>query len=239
MKTVILLFLILIIGCKKEPASVSEKNSDSNISFDKREPDTENDKAENTSANDIKPISYVQYAISNVPDEIKYQGSVVAMAKWKDKLGENLVFVTETSEKSTEDSRSKELFGYHYVNSRNEEEQLWRIYDFVKDCPVDLTLTYINKSLEITDLDSNGIAESSFLYRMSCKGDVSSDDLKLLMHEGKEKFAIRGLMDMTLNGKPYQKGEMNIDPSFKNAPGVFLVYAKDKWDEYKTDKLGD
>ena len=38
---------------------------------------------------------------------------------------------------------------------------------------------------------------------------MSSDDLKLLMHEGKEKYAIRGLMDITLNGKPFQKGEMN------------------------------
>ncbi len=238
MKIIILLFLIIIIGCRKEPASVSEKNMDSEPNSVDAELSSDKVKAENNTTIDKKPVGYVQYGISEIPGEIKYQGSVISMAKWKDELGENIVFVTETSEKSTEDSRSKEIYGYHYILNDNGAEQLWRIYDFIKDCPVDLTLSYIDKSLEITDLDSNGIAESSFIYRMSCKGDVSSDDMKLIMHEGKEKYAIRGIMEMTLDGKPYQKGEMHMDPSFSNAPEVYSKYSESKWNKFKTDNIG-
>lgn len=239
MKTIILLFLILISGCKKDSAKVSEKNSDAGTASENADHGSDKILAENNSTNDIKPIGYVQYAISAIPGDIKYQGSVIAMAKWKDKLGENILFVTETAERSTEDTRSKELFGYHYIVSDDETKQLWKINDFVNDCPLDLTLRYMDRSLEITDLDNNGIAESSFLYRLACKGDVSSDDMKLLMHEGKEKYAIRGIMDIMLNGRPFQKGEMNIDPSFNNAPEVFKNYSITKWDKYKTDNIGN
>lgn len=239
MKTFILLLLILIAGCKKEPANVSEKIPDKDPAAANSEQVEENSNAENNSVNDQKPIGNVQYAITGIPGEIKYQGTIIAMAKWKDALGDNVVFVTETSEVTSEDSRSKELFGYHYIIDKDGVEQLWKINDFVKDCPLDLTLRYMDRSLEITDLDSNGTAESSFLYRLACKGDVSSDDMKLLMHEGKEKYAIRGIMDITLNGEPFQKGEMNIDPSYKNAPEVFSEYSKARWDKFKTDRIGN
>lgn len=231
--------MIIISGCKKDPASVSEKNGGMESASENAELGTDNIKAENNSENNKKPIGYVQYAISKIPGEIKYQGSVIAMAKWEDKLGENLLFVTETAENSNEDTRSKELYGYHYILNDDGAEQLWRIYDFIKDCPVDLTLSYLDKSLEITDLDSNGIAESTFIYRMGCKGDVSSDDSKLIMHEGKEKYAIRGIMDMTLNGKSYQKGEMNLDPSYNNASVSFKEYSISKWNKFKTDEIGN
>ncbi len=226
-------------GCNKEPADVSEKISGKDSPHVNSENAEKFNKAENDPANDKKPIGYVQYSISKIPGDIQYKGSVTAMAKWEDKLGENLLFVTETAENSNEETRSKELYGYHFILNDEGAVQLWRIYDFIKDCPVDLTLSYMDKSLEITDLDSNGIAESSFIYRMGCKGDVSSDDMKLIMHEGKEKYAIRGIMDMTLNGKLYQKGEMNPDPSYDNVSDSFKEYSISKWNKFRTDEIGN
>ena len=228
-------------GCGKDKAKVSEKLSDPESKTENSGSGSETASetiSEVGSSADKKPIGYVQYTISKIPEEIKYQGTIIAMAKWKDALGDNVVFVTETAETSNEDTRSKELYGYHYILN-DDTGQLWRIYDFVKDCPLDLTLRYMDRSLEVTDLDSNGIGESSFLYRLACKGDVSSDDLKLIMHEGRDKYAIRGIMDIYLNGKLFQKGEMNLDPSYQNAPGKFSEYSVSKWNKFKTDNIGE
>ncbi|MEO8664834.1 MAG: hypothetical protein ABI462_05000 [Ignavibacteria bacterium] len=192
--------------------------------------------SESTSPGDVKNV---EYGIREIPSVISYTGSPVAMVTWEDNSGKNLLFVTVTEEISKGDTRSKELFGYHIITDGSGNRQLWKIYDFVKDCEVDLTLAYIDGSLSITDLDNNGTGESSLMYRMSCKGDVSSDGLKLIMHEGEKKYALRGSMDLVMNGKDFQKGSMKVDPSFNSAPDEFLEFAKEQWDKYKTEKPGE
>jgi hypothetical protein len=103
----------------------------------------------------------------------------------------------------------------------------------VKECEFDLILEYIKNSLSISDINNNGIAESVFLYKMACISDVSPMGYKLLMHEGKEKYAIRGTMLVVLpNIEPYG-GEMKVDQSFDNAPSGFLDYAKRQWKKFQ------
>ncbi|MCX7877980.1 MAG: hypothetical protein N2510_04975, partial [Ignavibacteria bacterium] len=89
----------------------------------------------------------------------------------------------------------------------------------------------INGSLGITDVDNNGTGESTFLYRISCRGDVSPEGLKLIMHEGKNKYAIRGNMLLEFNGEKLG-GEGNPDNAFKNAPEVFLEHAQEMWEKF-------
>jgi len=187
-------------------------------------------------SSDKTGIENLVYDTGKLSDEIKYSGKIVADASWNDKNGENMVIITETPVKEL--SGYKELFGYHYTNNNGETKLLWKINDFIEECPVDITLKYIENSLIITDLNNNGIAESSFLYRMSCKGDVSPDDMKLLMHEGETKYAIRGQMKLTIKGEGTYGGEMKIDPSFDKAPKEFLDHAKDEWNKYREEKVG-
>jgi hypothetical protein len=87
-------------------------------------------------------------------------------------------------------------------------------------------------------MDNNGIAENTFLYKMSCKGDVSPDDMKLIMHEGASKYAVRGSMILEMDGQKYG-GEMKPDASFDKAPQEFLPYAIDQWNKFKTEKLNN
>jgi hypothetical protein len=110
----------------------------------------------------------------------------------------------------------------------------------VKDCPLDLALNYNPNSLTVTDIDENGIAETTFLYRLSCKGDVSPDDLKLIMHQGKDKYALRGTTELKYkaNGKVTKEGgDYKVDASFDKAPKDFLDYAKKQWEKFKTQEL--
>ena len=239
MKTFLFILLAFFqLSCNKDkqtPDTETKKEDNQNTEAKPYEPQNASD--ENSKDNGIKNLTY---EVTKAPDGVKYDGKIVAGAKWEDKTGENILLITETSEKTQSgDSRMKELFGYHYIINGGDAKLLWKINDFIKDCPLDITLSYLPKSISITDLDKNGIAESSFLYKMSCKGDVSPDDLKLIMHEAETKFAIRGIMKLIINRETIEKGETNIDPVFDKAPKEFLDYAKSQWNKYQTEKIGN
>jgi len=239
---VLLITLIIAFGCNKEQktSSTGENKKDTianqqNNSQTKSDPQNANN---NNVENNSSSLTNIEYGISKLPPILKnYDGKIVAMAKWEDKLGRNVLFITETEEKGG-DNRHKELYGYHYLISDEENKQVWKINDFIKDCPVDLTLKYIDKSISITDLDKNGVGESLFLYRMACKGDVSPDDMKLIMHEGETKYAIRGTMRLEISGEKPFGGEMKIDASFDKAPKEFVDFAKEQWNKFVLDKIG-
>lgn len=181
----------------------------------------------------------------DVPSDLKFKGKITGGAKWKDDNGENYLIISETEikngkDKEGNDAISKELFAYNYVIKNGETTLLWQINDFVKDCPLDLALNYNIGSLSITDVNKNGIGESTFLYRMSCKGDVSPDELKLMMHEGKDKYALRGTnqLQFKVDGKTTTEGgEYKVDAAFDKAPAGFLDYAKAQWNKFKTHEL--
>jgi len=237
----IILLLIFILACSKEQKTTPDAKKDSVPEKPKAEQITKT-ALQNAGSDSTKPessISKIEYGISKLPATLTgYQGKIVAMAKWEDKTGANVVLITETEEKTNGDERSKELFGYQYIITDKENKLVWKINDFEKDCPLDLKLQYIDKSITITDLDKNGIGESTFLYRMTCTGDVSPDDMKLIMHEGETKYAIRGEMKLTIKGEGTYGGKMNVDPSFDKAPEEFLEFAKRQWNKFREEKAG-
>lgn len=204
-----------------------------------------NEKAPEANGQNSGKLEVLKFDKKDVSSDIKYKGKIVGGAKWKDANGENLLIITETDIQNTKDKEgneaiSKELFAYNYVIKGNENTLLWQINDFVKDCPLDLALNYNQNSLTVTDLNENGVGETTFLYRMSCKGDVSPDDLKLMMHEGKDKYALRGTTELKykVDGKTNKDGgDYKADAAFDKAPKGFLDYAKKQWDKFKTQEL--
>lgn len=211
----------------------------------KKEPEIKNEKAPEATGETSGKLEILKFDKKEVPSDIKYKGKIMGGAKWKDANGENLLIITETeiqngTDKEGNDAISKELFGYNYIIKSDGSTILWQINDFVKDCPLDLALNYNPNSLTVTDLNNNGIAETTFLYRMSCKGDVSPDDLKLMMHEGKDKYALRGITELKykVDGKTTKEGgDYKIDAAFDKAPKGFLDYAKEQWNKFKTQEL--
>lgn len=180
---------------------------------------------------------------NNLPSGIKFSGKIVDGKRWVDKSGENILILTETAKKKgskkgfgEDDYYSAELFGYQFLNRGGDYELLWKVNDFIKDCEFDLTLNHIKNSLSITDLNKNGIGESTFLYRMSCRSDVSPSELKLMMHEGSDKYAVRGRMFINIQ-ESKEGGEYKVDKSFDSAPAGFLDYAKSQWKEFREEKF--
>jgi len=201
------------------------------------------------STGNIKILAFNPQAL---PPEISYQGKLVNGAHWLDNNGENLLLLCETGYyKSPVSPGSKEnpykeqgwaaeIYGYHYVKAKEKFTLLWKMFDSIKICPYDLTLAFLPNSLTITDLDGNGIAESAFLYKLGCRGDVSPVQLKLIMHEGKEKYAIRG-KTMVPTADPQRKigGQKAIDAGFQRAPRAFLDYALQQWQAFVEEKFGN
>jgi hypothetical protein len=194
-----------------------------------------------------KEIKMLDFDKANLPKGLVYKGKIVAGARWLDGNGENILILTQTGafesaiakkqddpDNAENDMRDAELFGYHYVAMKGEYQLLWKIYDFVKECPFDLDVGFLPNSLAVTDLDHDGIGESTFLYKLACRSDINPATLKLIMHEGKDKFAIRGSTKTADSG-----GEKVIDPSYSKAPAIFKEFSLQRWEEFVEEKSFD
>lgn len=182
------------------------------------------------------------------PASVKYEGFVKNAVRWKDKLGDNIVLTTETGyhinkkfKHEFEDSSDAELFAYHYIVSANDARQTWRVYDFISDCPVDIVASFVKNTFQVTDLNHNGIAEIWLMYKTVCHGDVSPSDMKVIMYEGNQKYAMRGENKVQVgvhdNGENYYLGgEFKMDENFKKGPKVFKDFAQKLWDKNLMEK---
>ena len=148
--------------------------------------------------------------VNKIPTEIKYDGKEGNAIEWIDKNGNNIVVVTETGiieSKSGDDNKSASLYAAHYISSKNSYALTWKITDFVKDCPVDIEAIFIPNTCQITDLNKDSVAEVWLMYKTACHGDVSPCAMKIIMHQGKQKFAIRGRNKVKVSETETEGGE--------------------------------
>jgi hypothetical protein len=170
-----------------------------------------------------------------IPKNVHYTGHVVNAVRYTDNAGEHLVITTETGETATKggesgDGRDAAIYAYHYNISNNNAPQLsWQTVDFVKDCPVDIEANFIPNTFAVTDLNKDGKAEIWLMYRTICRGDISPSNMKIIMHEGDKKYAVRGTNQVKLSEKEYEGGKYVFDEAFKNGPEAFRQYALQLW----------
>lgn len=230
-KLILILLNVLFINCKQETNQLKI--------------DSENTESIETK-NEILKI--IKIDSSQFPKSLKYEGFVKNAVRWKDKLGDNIVITTETgifrSEKfkhEFEDSGDAELFGYHFLVKNNQIIQTWKVYDYIDDCPVDIVAEFVKNTFKVTDLDNNGIAEIWLMYKTVCHGDVSPSEMKIIMCQGKQKFAMRGENKVQIgideNGeKNFMGGEYKFDKKFENGPKVFKDFALTLWNKNIMEK---
>jgi hypothetical protein len=169
-----------------------------------------------------------------VPAGVVVRGAVEAGRRWRDENGENVLLLTRTRELGThsaeygEQVRGREIHAYHYVRAGAAYRLLWHTVDFVRDCPVDVLLEYAPGSLRITDVDADGVAESSFVYALACRGGVDPPALKLILHEGAAKYAIRGTADYRVLAPSYPAPEMEVDRALARIPALRAL-AEQQW----------
>ena len=158
-------------------------------------------------------------------------------ATFRDVDGDHRVVFTEHPLVTKKALRSKRLTVVHEVRKAGRWNAVWDAKDFVNDCEFDVTVALNDKSIAITDVDGNGKAEVSFLYQLGCRSDASPMTLKLLMYEGKTKYALRGQTRTKVaeedDGKAIEEGGSHqVDPAFEQAAPGFLGFAKAQWERF-------
>lgn len=123
------------------------------------------------------------------------------------------------------------IFGRCWKVGRDSLELQWEIKEFNQN--VFSGPAYAAKTLEVMDLDQDGVAETAFMYTIDTDG-AGPCGVKLLLHVHGKKYAIRG----QLAGMDYDRGkveEKHIDPAFKEIDPMFREFASKKWDAYERE----
>ncbi len=179
-----------------------------------------------------KPVfSILSFDKNATPLKDSIKGKIIDGASFKDAEGESIVLLTETENVYKGSTQNKSIYAYCFTKQGNSFKRKWLVQDKVDNCDVDATCEFLPGSLSVTDADSNQIAEATFLYQLSCKGDVSPHVKKLIMYHGQDKYAIRGTTILqTPAGK--EGGDKKIDASFSKAPKPLFEFANKQWDKF-------
>jgi hypothetical protein len=173
---------------------------------------------------------------NTIPKGIPYTGKIKDAVRWIDQQGDNVVITTETgiyANKKSEngEGRDADLFASHYLIRKAGIEPTWKVTDRIKDCPLDVQVAFIKKAFQVTDLDKDGMAEVWIMYKTACHGDMSPCDMKIIMYEGQQKFAMRGTNKIKVSETETYGGEYKMDDAFTKGPKVFSDFAKKLWNK--------
>jgi len=197
-----------------------------------------------------KKLKFEKIDTNYISKNFKHKGKIKKALKWNENQVTHFVFTCENFHYSDfrkdtvnyslkdEDNtiveeiflQNAEVFCYHYIKKDNKFQLIWKIYDKSLKCPMDAVAYFIKNSIEITDINKNGIPEIWTMYSVSCKGDISPNNLNLIMYEGDKKYKIQGtsLVDY-IKGEKYG-GEIIYTDEFNNDKKI-LNFALKKWNK--------
>ncbi len=257
MKNLKFIFILfsLISGCTSEPKKNIETPPTTTATDLSKDEIYTSDKVTISATKQDTTKPFLIPTIGLIDQGIKYKGDALEAWKWYDKNGENILITSMSTRlvKEESDVSSAELFARHYI-VKAKPELLWELFDADYDCLFDLTAEFVG-SPEIADLDSNGIMESYIIYKMGCRSDVSPVKMKIIVHQRKQKYALRGYTILKINdsadslysedreldlSKVITDTKKDITDSwgryentndFKNAPPALLKHATQLWKE--------
>jgi hypothetical protein len=156
-------------------------------------------------------------------------GQVEQVVTWLDGDGEHVAVFANTSKTGMKgDTRydSKVLYVTVFLKKNGKFQKVQDIKEAVQPCELDLTARFLSGSVTVTNADEDAQGELTFGYVTRCAGDISPSSMKVLMLEGKQKYALRGESRVNL-GTETVGGTFKAD--FKKAPAALLEHAKKIW----------
>lgn len=183
----------------------------------------------------IKVLGYHQ-----LPKTIDFKGSFLQALQWTDSQGENLLILSRNGwyeypynskcvgpEEQT--CFGGELFAYRFIKTEKGYQKQWRIFDYLdQQSGGDFHINFINRSLSVTDLDQDQVAEISLAYDYACRYDVSPATMKIITYEGDQKYAVRGA---TVYGNIGQKDNYKADNALDEYPAL-KTFLTQKWNAF-------
>ncbi|MBN2891707.1 MAG: hypothetical protein JXL97_07560 [Bacteroidales bacterium] len=233
--TILSIALVFVFSCKNTESSDEQTNTENNQEV----LNSDNSNTKNSQVSyDFKELSFSESEISND----LYTGNIIDGKKWQDKAGINYLVLSEKTttkaQQNSNDMKSYEIHGYHYIDNDGKFELIREVKDFQNDCDLILDCGLCENSLEITDLDGDNYGEATFMYYLYCAMDLSPSTVKLMLLENGEKYPIRGESYVNY-GPEGMGGAINLGTEFTNAPSEFKDFATNKWNSiiYKMSNI--
>ena len=185
----------------------------------------------------VKPPAGAQAAAS-APAQGKaawpgVEGDIIKTLPFRDRSGDNTLVLSGRATRNSDGSSKGEIFAYRFLRGADgAAQQLWRVRDFEEDCEFDLLAAFYMNRVAITDLDKDGTSEVWLPYALGCLSDPSQHPMKIIMYEGTQKYAMRGL-SRSLGGPAGDGGTM--DAALRSGPAVFRSYAQKLWQNIDRD----
>jgi hypothetical protein len=173
----------------------------------------------------------------DIPTDIKYEGTLKKAIQWEDKAGYHIVILAETGIYINKDlpheseGRDAELYAYHFLDAEDLIVQVWKVFDYIHDCELDIEASFIENTLAVTDLNKDESPEIWIMYKKVCHGDVSPSEMKIIMYENAKKYAMRGENKIQYGDDDAIGGEYILDKSFEKGPSVFRAFAIELWNK--------
>lgn len=188
---------------------------------------------------DESGFQILQIGYHDIPRNLPVKGVLVEVLEFTDKNGYNLIICTQTGKfpvsiKNEEGKYEKlndraELSFYHFVKVGDSYKMLAELNDEQNCDGFDLYNGFTKKSLALTDLDRDGVAEISFQVTKSCRSDVSPAERKLFLFEAGKTYYLQGFT--TLEDMPSEAAAWS-----DGAPeSAFAEYLKAKWKRFEVD----
>ena len=178
---------------------------------------------------------------SSLSKTFTFKGKAVHAQRFQDKTGAYLSILTQTGaipQKADDEFMQAHLYAYVYKPKAGSAPLLlWQVHDMITDCNLDLAANFIAGAYRITDLDRDGKAEVWLGYRLTCRGDVSPGVFKIIMYEGKTKYAMRGVGKIKIGSHLQPDGGEIESNDFSKGPTVFNQYASKLWREFVVEKI--
>jgi len=169
---------------------------------------------------------------AQLPAGVSFKGDFKRAVRWTDAEGDNIVVVSTHSDDGGEYGANDDLYAVRYTIADGKAQARWDLRDYVHDCGVDHQATFLRgAAIQITDLDGNGTAEVWMAYRLMCRGDISSDTMKVIAYQGAQKYAMRG----ETRDAGGQGGSYTFDTVFMRAPEAFREFARKLWTTHMAD----
>jgi hypothetical protein len=165
-------------------------------------------------------------------------GKAVLGKRVRDSLGEHVLLLTEKASASPNGRIEHiELLARYYDRTGDNWNINWTIRDGV-DCPeLDGAASLFPRAASITDLDRNGQAEVTVAYKTFCGGGVDPSTVKVILRQGKQKFAIRGESLLLIKGQEPMGGTNKPDKALlENGNAAFRRHMDIIWQQVRVER---
>lgn len=170
--------------------------------------------------------------------QLETNGKVVLAKKVHDAIGEHVLLLTEKSIPSPNGRIERiELVATYFDQAGGKWSPGWTVKDGV-DCPgLDSAASFFPDATTITDLDKDGKAEVTVAYKTFCGGGIDPSVVKVILRQGKQKFAIRGESLIKYKGQEPMGGTNKPDKALLDSDkAVFKRHMDKVWQQVYVER---